>query len=399
MAALAKGTVIAVVSGLLGIEPMDFNLSPDDISVQETVQRFADRELAPRAAAIDEAGTFAGEHLPRLGELGIMGMNLPERWGGPGMTPVALYLAVEALASACAGTTSMVTAHYLATDAILIGGDEELRARYLPAAAAGHALGAFALTEASAGSNPADMTSRAEKIKGNRYKLRATKQFISNAAHADFLVLFAVSDPGAGHRGISAFVVDRSTGGLSFGPPERTMGLKAGHVFQVVLDGEIPAENRIGPEGSGFRTAMKVLDNGRIEIAATCTGIAGAALKAALLWMKERRVGGAPIAEFQGLQWMLADMRTQLEAARLLGLRAAAQRAQGARFSTEAAMAKLFSSEMAARVVDLALQIHGGYGYTRDFPLERYVRDARVMRIYEGSSEIQRNIIARALLG
>jgi alkylation response protein AidB-like acyl-CoA dehydrogenase len=207
-----------------------------------------------------------------------------------------------------------------------------------------------------------------------------------------------VTDPVAAHRGISAFVVDRATPGVRVGPPESTMGLKGAHIFEVALDCEVPAANRLGDEGTGYRTAMKVLDNGRIEIAATCTGIAQAALAAAVAWARERQVGGAPIAQFQGLQWMLADMATEIDAARLLGLRAARSRADGVRYAKEASMAKLFASEMVAKVTDLALQIHGGYGYSRALPLERYVRDARVMRIYEGSSEIQRNIIARALL-
>jgi alkylation response protein AidB-like acyl-CoA dehydrogenase len=376
---------------------MDFDYSEDDLAVFEQVRRFAAEALAPRAAAIDRDGIFAREHIAGLARLGVMGMNLPEAWGGPGVSPVALFLAVEAMAAACASTTSMVTAHFLATDAILIGGDDELRARYLPRAAAGEALGAFALTEPGAGSNPADMTTRAV-ARGAAYCLEGTKHFISNAGAADFLVVFAVTDPAAGHRGISAFVVDRALPGVAVGPPERTMGLRGGHAFEVRLDCEVPAGNRIGAEGSGFRTAMKVLDNGRIEIAATAIGIAEAALEAALAWARQRKVGGAPIAEFQGLQWMLADMATELEAARLLGLKAAALRAQGRRFSKEASMAKLFASEMVAKVTDLALQIHGGYGYTAALPLERYVRDARILRIYEGSSEIQRNIIARALL-
>jgi alkylation response protein AidB-like acyl-CoA dehydrogenase len=241
------------------------------------------------------------------------------------------------------------------------------------------------------------MSTRAEK-RGDKYHIKGVKHFISNAGVSDFIVVFAVTNPAAGPRGISAFVVERNTPGLTTGSPERTMGLKAGHIFEVVLDCMVPEANRIGDEGTGFKTALKVLDNGRIEIAATCIGIAEAAFAAACAWAKERQVGGEPIAEFQGVQWMLADMATQLEAARLLGLRAAARRREGVRFAKEAAMAKLFASEMAAKVTDLALQVHGGYGYLRDLPLERYVRDARIMRIYEGSSEIQRNIIARALL-
>ena len=377
---------------------MDPFCSADDLAIADAIERFAAERIAPRAHAIDAGALFAGEHVPALAEIGLMGMNLPEQWGGAGVSAVGLYLAVEALAGACASTTSMLTAHFLATDSILIGGDDGQRARWLLEAAAGTALGAFALTEPRAGSNPADMRTRATR-EGENYRLDGTKHFISNAAHARFLVVFALTDPGAGARGISAFVVDRDTPGLSVSSPEPTMGLRGGHVFEVTFDGcLVPAERRLGEEGTGFRTAMKVLDNGRVEVAATSTGIAAAALKAAREWVQQREVDGAPIARFQGLQWMLADMATELDAARLLGLRAAHLRARHGRFSQEAAMAKLFAAEAAGRITDAALQIHGGYGYSRDLPLERLVRDARIMRIYEGSSEIQRNIIARTLL-
>lgn len=370
----------------------------DDLAIADTMERFASSVIAPQAKVIDEEERFAGVHLPALADIGLTGMNLPERWGGAGASPVALYLAVEALAGACASTTSMLTAHYLATDAILIGGDDAQRERWLPAAARGDALGAFALTEPKAGSNPADMRTSAV-AKGDVYHLNGTKHFISNAAHARFLVVFAMTDQSAASRGISAFIVDRDASGISISSHEPTMGLRGGHVFEVAFDNCIvPADQRLGPEGSGFRTAMKVLDNGRVEVAATCTGMARAALAAARDWMKQREIGGLPIAEFQGLQWMFADMATDLEAARLLGLRAAHLRAQLTTFSQEAAMAKLFASEMAGRVIDAALQIHGGYGYSREMPLERLARDARIMRIYEGSSEIQRNIISRMLL-
>ncbi|EWY35996.1 acyl-CoA dehydrogenase [Skermanella stibiiresistens SB22] len=371
----------------------------EDRAVAEGVRRFAERVVAPRARAIDEDGVFAGEHLAALAEIGLLGMNLPERWGGAGVSAVGLYLAVEALAGACASTTSMVTAHFLAGDAILIGGDDVQRAEWLPAMAAGRALGAFALTEPRAGSNPADMSTKAVPDGQGGYRLSGVKHFISNAGAADLLVVFAITDPAAGHRGISAFVVDRTMPGVSVGKAEPTMGLRGGHVFEVAFeDCALPPGRRLGTEGSGFRTAMKVLDNGRIEVAATSTGIAAAALDAAVAWAKVREVDGAPIGRFQGLQWMLADMATELEAARVLGLRAARLRADVQRFSTEASMAKLFASEAAGRITDKAIQIHGGYGYSREMPLERYARDARIMRIYEGSSEIQRNIIARGLL-
>jgi butyryl-CoA dehydrogenase len=372
-------------------------MSEVENAILESIRRFTNDVLAPAAAEIDEQAAFVTRHLRPMAELGLFGINLPEKWTGVGLRPEVLFEAVASIAGACGSTASMLTAHFLATDAILIGGEDDLRARYLPDAASGKSLGAFGLTEPQAGSNPADMTTRAERT-SDGYHLKGVKHFISNGGEADFIVVFAKTDMDAGHRGISAFVVDRDTAGFSAGAAERTMGLKGGHVFELSFDCAVPEQNRIGEEGSGFRTAMKTLDNGRVEVAAMCVGIAQAALDAACRWSRERVVGGEPIATFQGLQWMLADMATELQASRLLALDAAARRGRGERFSQEAAMAKLHASEMAARVTDAALQIHGGYGYSRDMPLERYVRDVRIMRIYEGSSEIQRNIIARNLL-
>jgi alkylation response protein AidB-like acyl-CoA dehydrogenase len=376
---------------------MNSDIEAEARAVRDEMDRFATEVLRPRAAAIDQSEIFVSEHIPQLAELGVMGMNLPERWGGPGVSSVSLYNAVEALAAGCGSTVSMVTAHYLATDSLLLGGDDALKEQYLPNAAAGRALGSFALTEPRAGSNPADMSTLATR-EGDGYRITGTKHFISNAAHADFIVVYAKTDPSAGPRGISAFVVEPRVGGVSFGAPEATMGLRGGHVFEVSFDCWVPEAQRVGPEGTGFRTAMKVLDNGRLEVAAMSTGLAGAALDAAIEWSKLRCVDGHPISEFQGLQWMLADMATELDAARLLALRAVELRETGQRFSKEAAMAKLFASEAAGRIIDRALQIHGGYGYSRAMPIERMARDARIMRIYEGSSEIQRNIIARSLL-
>ncbi|MHA6965150.1 acyl-CoA dehydrogenase family protein [Zobellella denitrificans] len=377
---------------------MNITITEDDRMLADAMQRFCREVIAPAAADIDEGSHSAVRHRAALSDIGIMGMNLPEHCGGTGVSAVALYLAVEQLAAACGSTASMVTAHFLATDSILHGGTEAQRRRWLPGAASGELLGAFALTEPNAGSNPAAMRTLAEK-NGSGYRLRGVKHFISNAAEADFLVVYAKTDKSAGHRGISAFIVDRHAAGVAVSAPERTMGLRGGHVFEVALDCEVPADRLLGgEEGRGFRTAMQVLDNGRVEIAASCTGIAGAALEAALHWARTREVNDHPIAEFQGLQWMLADMATELEAARMFGLRAATRREQGERFSQESAMAKLYASEAAGRIADRALQIHGGYGYTREMPLERYVRDLRIMRIYEGSSEVQRNIIARTLL-
>lgn len=377
---------------------MTYPMSDDERAVIAQINRFSAEVLTPQAAKLDEDALFATCHLPQLAELGLMGMNLPEEFGGIGLSGPALYAAVESIAGACGSTASMVTAHFLATDSILLGGDLPLQAAYLPEAASGAKLGAFALTEPQAGSNPADMKTTAKRENGG-YRIKGSKCFISNAGAADFIVVYAKTDPAAGARGVSAFVVEpKQTTGIDIAPNERTMGLKGGHVFGISFDCWVPESSRLGAEGTGFRTAMKVLDNGRIEVAAQATGIAEAALTAAIAYAKERKVGGQPIGDFQGLQFMLADSATDLAAARALAMQAAVKRGTGARYSSESARAKLFATEAAWRIADAALQIHGGYGYTRDFPLERYMRDLRIFRIYEGSSEIQRTIIARELL-
>lgn len=368
----------------------------EETAALELVRRFANDLLAPAAKGLDETGRSATVHLDQLSELGLMGLAIPEAYGGIGLRATVLLDAVSMIAGACGSTASMITAHWLATDSILIGGDEAQRRRWLPGAAQ-RQLGAFALTEPGAGSNPADMTTRATR-EGDGYRISGTKHFISNAGESDFIVVYAKTDLAAGARGISAFVVEPARGGVHFSAPEPTMGLKGGHVFEVALDCVVPEQNRLGAEGSGFRTALKVLDGGRVEIAACAIGIAEAAMAASLSWVQQRKVGGSALAELQGLQWMLADMATDVEAARLLAVSAAEKREAGQRYSLEASMAKLFASEMAARVTDAAIQLHGGYGFTRALPLERYARDVRIFRIYEGSSEIQRNIIARTLL-
>lgn len=373
-------------------------VTPDDQALADAVARFATAEIAPHAQEIDELGLSATRHRPKLTELGLMGMNLPERWGGPGVSSVGLLLAIVEVARACASTSSMIGAHYLGSDAVLIGGNDEQRQHYLPRVASGEFLTGFALTEPRGGSDAAELTTSAVRT-GDCYALRGVKQFISNAGEADFLVVFAKTDPAAGARGVSAFIVDTGTPGVTISQPERLMGIRGGHAFEVALDCKVPRNRLLGEEGKGFRMAMQVLDNGRLDVAATALGIAEAALAAALEWVRERRVGGEPLAAKQGIQWMIADMKTRLEAAWALALQAAVLREAGQRFTQQASMAKLYASEMVAFVTDAALQLHGGYGFTRDMPLERYVRDARILRIYEGSSEIQRTIIGRGVLG
>jgi alkylation response protein AidB-like acyl-CoA dehydrogenase len=369
------------------------DLSDEERAFLDMLTRFCAAEIAPHAAATDEAATFVHPQLATLAQTGMMGANLPEPYGA-GISAQCLLHAVQTVASACASTASALTAHFLATDSILIGGDDVIRQKYLPDAAAGRTLGAFALTEPGAGSDPADMRTTASRD-GDQWRIKGRKCFISNGGVANFIVVYAVTDPAAASRGISAFIVDKGTPGLTPGRVERTMGLRGGHVWELDFD---CTATLLGQPGSGFRTAMKVLDNGRVEVAAMCIGIARAALDAAIAWARTRIIGGEPLSAKQGIRWQLADMATDLRMSELLAQDAARLRQSGQRFTQAASMAKLHASEAAHRITDAALQLHGGYGFTRDFPLERHARDVRIMRIYEGSSEIQRNIIAATLL-
>ena len=370
----------------------------EDQAIADAVARFAEETLAPVAQAMDEEAFSATRHVPGLSELGVMGMNLPESLGGPGVTPTAMLMSLVAISRACAATSSMIGAHYLGTDAVLIGGSDEQRQQWLPRCASGEWLAAFALTEPRGGSHPADMRTKAVRD-GDDYVLTGVKHFISNAAEATFMVVFAKTDMDAGARGVSAFIVPRDLPGIQISSPEKLMGIRGGHAFEVSLDNvRVPAANRLGEEGTGFKIAMKVLDNSRLDVAATSLGIAEAALMAAVDWANQRLVGGEPIATKQAIQFKLAEMKLRLEAAWGLTMQALALRQAGQPFTQQSAMAKLYASEMVGFVTDEALQIHGGYGYTREMPLERYVRDARILRIYEGSSEIQRTIIARSVL-
>lgn len=376
-------------------------LSDEERMFCDVLERLCADKIAPLAAETDEASRFVREQLATLGEAGMMGANLPEAYGGGGISAPALLRAVAIVAGACGSTASALTAHYLATDSILIGGTEAQKEEWLPKAAAGEVLAAFALTEPTAGSDPADMKTRA-RLTETGWHLKGTKCFISNGGVADVVVVYAVTDPDKAHRGISAFILPRGTPGFEAGPAEKTMGLKGGHVFTLNLDCELPESALLGEEGKGFRTAMQVLDNGRVEVAAQCLGLAGAAMNAAIAYAKERVIGGMALSDRQGVRWMIANMGLAWRSALLLSQEAARQRdlahRYGGRFSLASSMAKLGASEAAGKIADTALQLHGGYGYTRDFPVERIVRDLRIMRIYEGSSEIQRIIISSNML-
>lgn len=376
-------------------------LSEEERMFCDVLERLCADKIAPLAAETDETSLFVHQQLATLGEAGMMGANLPETYGGGGISAPALLRAVAIVAGACGSTASALTAHYLATDSILIGGTEAQKEEWLPKAATGEALAAFALTEPTAGSDPADMKTWARRTDAG-WHLKGTKCFISNGGVADLVVVYAVTDPDKAHRGISAFLLPKGTPGFEVGSAEKTMGLKGGHVFTLNLDCELPESALLGEEGKGFRTAMQVLDNGRVEVAAQCLGLAGAAMNAAIAYAKDRIIGGVALSDRQGIRWMIADMGLAFRSALLLSQEAARQRdlahAHGGRFSLASSMAKLGASEAAGKIADTALQLHGGYGYTRDFPVERIVRDLRIMRIYEGSSEIQRIIIAGNML-
>lgn len=376
---------------------MAFDISEDERELVAAVEQLSAEVLVPQAAEADANERVSDSVLATIAEVGVLGLNLPEEYGGPGVGSVAMSQMVAAVAQSCASTASIITAQYLATDSILIGGTPEQREEWLPKAAAGSVIGSFALTEPGAGSNPVEMSTKATRV-ADGWHIKGTKCFITNAGFADFIVVYAKTDESAAHRGISAFIVDtHATEGLSFNPPEKTMGLRGSPVYEFVIDAVVPATALLGTEGEGFSTAMRVLDRGRIEVAAMSLGIAKAALDAATAWAGERKINGKPLNRLQGIAFKLADMYTRYRSAWLLTMDASEQRDSGDDFTLSSATAKLAASEAVAFVTDEALQIHGGYGFTRDFPLERYVRDARIYRIYEGSSEIQRTIISRAL--
>ncbi|MBD9680712.1 acyl-CoA dehydrogenase family protein [Pseudomonas sp. PDM18] len=376
---------------------MNFAIDATELAIVDSAERVCRDVLVANAQRYDEEESFCAESLQALGELGFMGINLPENYGGFGIGSLAMSRVVEAVSAACASTASALTAHFLATDSILIGGSEEQRQEWLPRCASGELLGAFGLTEPAAGSNPADMRTRAVREEGG-WRIRGSKHYITNAREADFIVLYAKTDPEAGARGISAFMIPKGTAGVTFANPEKTMGLRGSTIYELALDCWLPAEALLGEENQGFRTAMEVLDRGRVEVAAMSLGIARAAMEYALKWVDERQIGPKPLSAYQGTQWRIADMHAQFEAARLLTMQAAARRDSGERFSLESATAKLFAAEACGFITDAALQLHGGYGYIRDLPLERFVRDARILRIFEGTSEVQKIIISRAVL-
>jgi alkylation response protein AidB-like acyl-CoA dehydrogenase len=378
---------------------MDLTLTEEQKMIRGMARDFAEKELAPRAAERDEREEYPQEALRKMGQLGLLGLVVPEEYGGSLVDTVSYCLAVEEIARGC-GSTSLIMAVHCTTGCypLVKFGTEEQKSRYLPKLASGEWLSGFALTEPGAGSDASAVSTTAARD-GDSYVLNGVKTFISNGSEARLLSVFATVDRSRGSHGITSFLVDTQRPGFHVDSIEKKMGMRGSRTAQISFeDYRVPVGDRLGQEGEGFKIAMVTLDAGRIGIGAQAVGIARAAFEAARCYAQQRVQFGRPIAEQQAIQFMLANMATQIEAARLLVMNAALKKDRGERHTREAAMAKLFATEMASRVCDMALQIHGGYGYSRDYPVERYLRDARATRIYEGTSEIMQVVIANQLL-
>ena len=379
---------------------MDFSLTEEQIMIRNMAREFALEQLEPKAAELDEKGEFPHDSIKKMAELGLLGMVVPEKFGGAAFDFVSLAIAIEEISRAC-GSTGVITAVHntLACWPIVNWGSEQLKQKYLPRMATGELLGAFGLTEANAGSDPASMETTAQ-LKNGTYRLNGSKRFITNGGAAQLFIVFAKTAPELGSKGVTAFVVEKDFPGFSVGKHENLLGLRGTANCELIFeDCEVPAENVLGEVNQGFKVAMGTLDVSRIDIGAQATGIAQAALDKALAYSKERKQFGRPICELEMIQAKLAEMATTIQAARLLVYYAAYQKDSGRpRFSQESAMAKLFAAQTAVDVTREAVQILGGYGYTKEYPVERFYRDAKCMEIYEGTSEIQRIVIARNLL-
>ena len=377
---------------------MDFTLSEAERLVRDTAREFAEKELKPVAGELDRQHRFPKKPLRRLAELGMMGMTVPEADGGPGASAVSHALVLMEVSRACASTGVIFSVHNsLACECLVRYGTPAQKGKYLPGLIRGTTLGAFALTEPESGSDAAALKTVAVR-RGDRYLLTGTKAFVTSGGRAGMTLTFATTAPEREHQGITAFLLEPSFPGFAVGRVEEKMGLNASETVQLHLEAcEVPAENRLGEEGEGFDIALALLEGGRAGIAAQAVGIAQACLEEAVAYAKERHQFGQPIASFQAIQHQIADMATQVEAARLLTLRAAALKDAGQPGRVASSMAKLYASEAANRVAAAALQIHGGYGYLKDFPIERHYRDARVLTLYEGTSEIHRIVIGRHL--
>lgn len=376
-----------------------FRLTEEQEQLRKEIRDFAAREIAPHVMEWDEASEFPLATIKKLGAMGLLGVIFPQEYGGAEMGYVDYVLAIEELSAVDGSIGITVAAHNsLGSNHIFIAGNEAQRRKYIPRLASGEWLAAWGLTEPGSGSDASNAKTTAVR-KGDRYILNGTKTFITNGHYADAIVVIAVTDRTKGTHGLSAFVVEKGTKGFRPGKKENKLGLRASNTSELIFeDCEIPAENLLGVEGEGFVDAMRVLDGGRISIAALALGIGRGSLDAALKYVKERRQFGKTIAEFQGIQWKLADMATELDAARLLTQRAAVLKDAGLKITRESAMAKLFASEVACKICEEGVQLHGGYGFIKDYPAEKFYRDVKLCTIGEGTSEIQRMVIAREIL-
>ncbi|MFQ5858157.1 MAG: acyl-CoA dehydrogenase [Anaerolineae bacterium] len=379
---------------------MDLELNEEQRMIRDLARDFAEKEIAPIAAEIDETGEFPYDTIKRMGELGLMGLEVSPEWGGAGADTVSYVLAMEEISKVCAshGVIMSVNNSLVCYGLEKFGTDAQ-KERFLKPLASGKAIGAYSLTEPQSGSDAGNIRTTAVRD-GDEWVINGLKSWITSGPVADYIITFVSTDPTAGHRGTSAFIVDTSLPGLERGKIEPKLGIRASATCEITFDNyRLPADHQMGEDGMGFRIALAILDAGRIGIAAQANGIAMAAYEAAVEYAKERTAFGQPIAEFQTIQFKLADMHTRIEAARMLTFSAAVKKDRGQPFSDAAAMAKLYASETANWVTYEAIQIHGGMGYSRELPIERYYRDARITTIYEGTSEIQRLVIARGLLG
>ena len=379
---------------------MNIRLTEEQQMIQAAAREFAEKDVKPVAAELDREGRFPHETVRRMGELGLMGIAVPESYGGSGADAVSYAVALEEVAKACASHAVIMSVNNsLYCEPVLKFGTEEQKRKFLVPFASGKKIGCFALTEPQAGSDATNQNTLAVRD-GAGYILNGTKIFVTSGRAAAVALVFCQTDREKGHRGISAFLVEKGTPGFLVPKVEDKLGLRASDTAELLFEGcRVPAENRLGEEGMGFKIAMSSLDGGRVGIAAQALGIAAGAYELSLAYAKERKSFGVPIAHHQMVQWMLVDMATAIEAARLLTWRAAALKDAGKPFGAEASMAKLFASEMAMKVTTDAIQVHGGYGYIKEYQVERYFRDAKITQIYEGTSQIQRLVIARHLLG
>lgn len=379
---------------------MNFTLDSNEKLIQEMVREFAVNELEPMAGEIDRSSEFPWTNVKKLAELGLMGMIIPEEFGGGGMNFLSLTIAVEEISKGCASTGVIVAVHQsLCAYPIIAFGTEPQKKKYLPLMAKAEKIGAFGLTEPNAGSDPAAMETTA-RLDGDHYILNGSKRFITNGGEAGIFIVFAATDKSLGHKGISTFIVEKDFPGFSVGKHEDLLGLRATSNCELQFDDcKVPKENLLGDEGQGFKIALHTINTSRINIGAQAVGISQAALEASVKYSKERKTFGKPICEYEMIQAKLAEMATRIDGARLLVYRVACMKDEGVqRFSKEAAMAKYAASEASMYCVREAIQVYGGYGYTKDYPVERYYRDAKCMEIYEGTTEIQKIVIARSLL-